>query len=49
MARERDLLREKVERISTALKCARETAAKIAREREAKMAAFPKIPKRTTE
>lgn len=46
MARERDLLREKVERISTALMRARETAAKIAREREAKMAAFPKIPKR---
>ena len=46
MARERELLRKKVERISTALEAAREAAAKIAREREEKMAAVPKIPKR---
>lgn len=46
MAKEKDLLRRTVERISTTLKRTREQAEKIVREREERLAAYPKVPKR---
>ena len=46
MAKERDLLRKTVERISTTLKRTREEAQRIVREREERLAAYPKVPKR---